>query len=397
MHQLGDARSGKLADNLTGFGRLLRRAGVPMDSARIALATTAALTVGLTRRDDLRAALAAVLVSRQQDLVVFEQLFDTFFRDPNLAQQLLAQMLPQAQEKARPPDRLARVQEALQAGRVPTDGPAREDEVQLDAAMSMSERERLRQADFQSLSASEFHLVEQLARQITLPLPWVPGRRSRVGERGVRIDGARTLRLAARHEGEVLRLLRRQRRPQPLPLLALVDVSGSMERYARLMLAFLHQATRRVPRAVFTFSTQLSDLRAPFRASDPDVMLREVNRHLSGFGSGTRLGPALAQLRERYHHCLVGRRTLTLLISDGLDTGDAKLLAQELGWLKRHCRSLLWLNPLLRFEGYAPLATGAQILRQHADGMLAIHNLSRLEQLAQAMGALMQDGPRAVH
>jgi uncharacterized protein with von Willebrand factor type A (vWA) domain len=387
--RLGDARSGKLPDNITGFGRALRRAGVPVDSSRIALAIDAVQLVGIDRKDDLHAALRAVLVSRQQDIEVFDQLFHALFRNPELAQQLLAQMLPKVRQ-GQPPSRKARVQEALAAAKTPAQGPRKESEIQLDAAMTASDQQRLRHADFATLNASEFRLIERLVRDVPLPLPPVPGRRTRAGLRGQRPHWAAAMNQARRFEGELLWIPKRERRAQPLPLLVLVDVSGSMERYARLLLAFLHNATRHTPRSVFAFGTDLTDLRPAFRHRDSDHMLEAANVQIADFAGGTRLGASLATLRERYARCLIGRRTVVLLISDGLDTGEPAALDAEIQWLKRHCRQLLWLNPLLRFDGYAPLASGAQVLHRHADGMLAVHNLSRLEDLAQAMARLMK-------
>lgn len=387
---LGDARSGKLPDHITAFGRALRRAGVPVDSSRMALAITATQTVGLERKDDLRAALEAVLVSRQQDLGVFGEMFEAFFRNPELAQQLLSQMLPKA-AKAHPVRRKARVQEALSVAglkaRTPNQG---ETELKLDAAMTASDQQRLRHADFAGLSASEFRLVEQLVREIPLPLPPVRSRRERAGTRGHRPNWPRALQQARRFDGELLHIPMKTRRHQPLPLLILVDISGSMERYARLLLAFLHQATRGTPRAAFAFGTQLTDLRSAFRHSDTDQMLTMANDAIDDFAGGTRLGASLADLRTHHRRVLVGRRTVVLLITDGLDTGAPEALDNELQWLKRHSRQLLWLNPLLRFEGYQPLASGAAVLQRHAHGALAVHNLSRLEDLARSMAALMQ-------
>lgn len=387
--QTGDARTGKMADNVVGFCRALRRAGVPLDSSRMALALEAVLLIGVSRKDDVAAALEAVLISRPQDREVFVQLFDAFFKNPEPAQQLFSHVLSKPQESVDQPQQKARVQEALIAARTAQQELKKEQAPQRDAAMSASDGARLHQADFQNLSASEFRLVERLVREMALPLPKVPGRRTHAGERGKRMDWQRAMREATRMGGELLHIPHRTRRPQPLPVLILVDISGSMERYARLMLAFLHQATRRVPRAVFAFGTELTDLRAAFRLRDADDMLEAANQRIQDFAGGTRLGNALTTLRTTHSRCLVGRRTVVLLISDGLDTGKPQVLADELAWLKRHSRSLLWLNPLLRFEGYAPLATGAKVLHQHADGMLAIHNLSELEQLAHAIAQLL--------
>jgi uncharacterized protein with von Willebrand factor type A (vWA) domain len=192
-------------------------------------------------------------------------------------------------------------------------------------------------------------------------------------------------------DGELLTLPRLTPRLQPLPLLILVDVSGSMERYARLLLAFLHAATRRCKRRdVFAFGTGLTDVSSAFRLADTDDMLHQASAQIQDFAGGTRLGQSLNELRQQHARRLIGRRTVVLVISDGLDTGEPEQLDEALRWLKRHTRSLLWLNPLLRFDGYSPLARGAAVLNRHADGMLAIHNLSKLESLAEALRTLLR-------
>lgn len=399
--QLGDARRGKLAGNLSAFGRTLRRAGVRVDAARMALAQQALLHVGVARKADVGAALEAVLVSREQDRAVFRELFDAFFRDPDLAHKLLAQMLPSAEGRADPDKQRPRVREALAPPRVRPPGEAAkpDQEIDLDAAMTASELARLKTADFNQLSASEYTLVERLVRDIPLPLPTVAARRTRVGSRGARIHWSRTLRAAAQSGGDVLVLRRLQRRRQPLPLLILVDVSGSMERYARLLLAFLHAATGRVQaggqrialrRDVFAFGTTLTDLSAAFRLADTDAMLVAAGQAIQDFAGGTRLGESLVSLRAQHVRRLVGRRTLVLIVSDGLDTGEPDALARELAWLKLHARRILWLNPLLRFDAYEPIARGAAVLHRAADGMLAVHNVTKLQELAQAIASLMR-------
>jgi uncharacterized protein with von Willebrand factor type A (vWA) domain len=398
IQQLGDVRSGKLAGNITAFGRALRRAGVRTDAMRISLAAEAAMLVGVENKLDLGAAMEAVMVSREQDRMVFRELFDAWFRDPELANKLLAQMLPSAEGKAEPSKRRPRVREALTAPRDPAKPAAAakpDKEVEFDAAMTSSDLHRLQHADFNALGASEYRLVERLARDVTLPIPSLPSRRLRVagdaGQQHARMHWPGVLHEAARTGGEILRLPRLARREQPLPLLVLVDVSGSMERYARLLLAFLHASTRRAGRRdVFAFGTRLTDLTPAFKLADTDAMLGAASLAIDDFAGGTRLGSSLAELRRAYARRLTGRRTLVLVISDGLDTGEPALLENELLWLKRHSRRLLWLNPLLRFEGYAPLARGASVLHRHADAMLAVHNLGALEQLATSLAALMR-------
>jgi uncharacterized protein with von Willebrand factor type A (vWA) domain len=394
-HQLGDVRRGKFAGNLLGFGRALRRAGVRTDARRIALAAQAATLVGVENRLDLAAAMEAVMVSREADRLVFRELFDAWFRDPELANKLLAQMLPRAEGRAEPSKRRPRVREALAPPRDDLRAARKESEVDLDAAMTASERERIHHADFNALGAAEYRLVERLSRDIALPIPLLSARRLRATGDAAhsRMHWPGVLREAARTGGELVRLPRWARRKEPLPLLVLADVSGSMERYARLLLAFLHAATRHARRRdVFAFGTHLTDLTPAFRIADADAMLTAAGAAIDDFAGGTRLGESLAELRRRHARRLTGRRTLVLVISDGLDTGEPEALDHELQWLKRHSRRVLWLNPLLRFEGYAPLARGAAVLHRHADAMLAVHNLSALEQLAASLATLMKSG-----
>ena len=393
--QLGDARTGKLANNVTGFGRALRRAGVRMDSARIALAQQAAMLVGVDHKHDLSAAMEAVMVSREQDRMVFRELFDVYFRNPDIANKLLSQLLPSAEGKAEPSKRRPRVREALSPQKQ-APGQSRpnkeDDKLEFDAAMTASDLDRLKHADFSALSATEYHLVERLARDIALPVPQVPSRRKRPGLRGAHVHWSGVMRGAAQTGGEIMQLRHLQRQSLPLPLLVLVDVSGSMERYARLLLAFLHAATHscKGQRDVFAFGTHLTDLTPAFKLGDTDAMLAAASAAISDFAGGTRLGDALATLREHHARRLVGRRTLVLVISDGLDTGEPEDLARELGWLRRRSRRLLWLNPLLRFDGYEPLARGAVELHKQAHGMLAVHNISKLQDLAASLAAVMK-------
>jgi hypothetical protein len=350
--------------------------------------------VGLDRKQDVSAAMEAVMVSREQDRLVFRELFDVYFRNPEIAQKLLSQLLPSAEGKAEPSQRRPRVREALSPQK--TFGhqakPKQEDQkVEFDAAMTASDLQRLKHADFNALSGTEYRLVERLARDIRLPLPSFASRRTRPGAHGAQLHWPGLMQRAVRNGGERMELPRLERREQPLPLLVLVDVSGSMERYTRLLLAFLHAATRQHRRRdVFAFGTRLTDLTPAFRQADTDEMLAHASAAIEDFAGGTQLGEALHTLRHDHARRLVGRRTLVLIVTDGLDTGEPKELGEALDWLRRRCRRLLWLNPLLRFDGYAPLARGAAELHSHAHGMLAVHNLSKLDDLASSIAVLLR-------
>jgi uncharacterized protein len=389
---LGDARSGKFTENLVGFGRALRRAGLKVDSSRIVMASHALQVVGLSSKSDLSAALEAVMVSEQQDRDVFRELFDVYFKDPQLANKLLSQLLPSAEGKAEAKGK-PRVREALAPqkafGQNKPQGP--EKQVDFDAAMTSSDEERLRNADFNTLTASEYRLVESLVRDVALRVPVYKSRRTQIASKGASLHWAASVKAASRHSGELLDLKFRRPQLQPLPVLILVDVSGSMERYARMLMAFLHASLRHSKRKhLFAFGTHLTDLNQVFLQPDTDKMLQGASALINDFAGGTKLGGSLAQLRGQHSRTLVGRRTIVLLITDGLDTGDQTELARELSWLRLHCGKLLWLNPLLRFDGYQPLAQGAAVLAKACHGSLAVHNVSKLETLAKSLSTLIK-------
>jgi len=385
-----------VADNLLGFGRALRRAGVPMDSSRIALALESMRWVNLSNRNDVCAAFEAVMVSRESDRAVFRELFDRYFQAPAPTGLPLTSALaasPAPVEEQAPQRALDALTPGLLAAQPPQDDldEETEEDMTADARFSASQRERLQQADFRTLDAWEYRQVERWARNIRGVLPQHPGRRTRAGSRGSQPHWPRALREAARLEGEVLRVPRRTRRKQPLPVLVLVDVSGSMERYTRLLMAFLHAATRDARRRdVFAIGTTLTDLTAAFRQADTDRMLAEASQRIPDFAGGTRLGSALTGLLRHHARRLVGRRTVTLLITDGLDTGEPAELDAALSGLKRHTGRLLWLNPMLRFDGYQPLARGARVMSRQVDSMLPVHNLDSLQSLAHSLQRLLQ-------
>ena len=401
--ELGDARRGKLATNLVGFGRALRRAGMPIDSERIAVATQALMLTGMDSKADWNSALEATFVSDPSQRVVFQELFDAYFRDPEVANKLLAQLLPQSQGKANANKQRMRTQDALRPVTQTQSKTEKkpDDSLRFDAAMTASQNKRLHRSDFNTLSASEFALVQQLVRGIPLPFPKIAARRYVPKHQSAQLDWSRMVSATARLGGECGQLPYMGRAQEVLPLLVLVDVSGSMERYVRMLLAYLHAALQRGAargrawrvgrRDVFAFGTGLTDLSPAFALPDTDDMLDNVQELVRDFAGGTRLGDSLAQLRLEHARRLVGKRTVVLLISDGLDTGDATTLDAELMWLNRHTRKLLWLNPLLRFDAYQPVATGARVLHQRAHASVAVHNLEHLKDLARSVERVLKE------
>ena len=381
---------GRLAHNVVVFARLLRASGLPVGLDRTIAAVRAVEAVGVGRRDDVHAALAATLVSRRDHLTIFDAAFDTFWRDPKMLERMLAALLPRVSGRGREPAaarRPARLEQALaaRAGTAPPpSAPQSGDEHTIDALLTWSDRERLRRRDFESMTIEEFREACRLVREVPLPVDPVPVRRWRNARRGG-IDLRATLRRSAREPG-LATVARRTRRERPAPIVVLCDVSGSMERYARVMLHFAHALVRERPRvAVFTFGTRLTDVTRALRHRDPDDAVSAASAAVEDWSGGTRIGPCLDEFNRRWARRVLTGNAAVLLVTDGLDRADDGSLGRAAATLSRFARRLVWLNPLLRYDGFEPRAAGVRALLPHVDRHLPVHSLDRLEDLGRAL------------
>lgn len=371
---------GLLARNAIAFARLLRRAGLPVGPDRITTALRAMDAVGVTRRDDLRAALAATLLGRREHRALFDAAFELWWRDPASFGPPDAPAGPDAGGEPLP----ARLAQALSALRSAADASADGRDGALQAAWS--ERERLGGRDFESMTVDELDAALRFVRDLPLPIDPIATRRRRPARRG-EIDLRGTLRRAARDPG-LLGVARRTRRTRPAPLVLLIDVSGSMQRYARVLLHFAHTLVQRRPRvAVFTFGTRLTDVTRALRHRDPDEALGIAARAVADWHGGTRIGPCLDRFnRDWARRVLTGRGAL-LLATDGLDRAEDARLGDAAARLSRFAKPLVWLNPLLRWEGFEPRAAGPRALMPHVDLHLPVHSLDSLARLSAELGA----------
>jgi uncharacterized protein len=387
------SRRGRLVDNLAHFARVLRRAGVPVGPERVLAAVAAIECVGLDRRSDVHAALGAVMLSRHEQQPIFDAAFDAFWRDPRLLERLMFALLPKISgrgEKA-PPKRSNRLEEALAAARepeakAPRSSPADAPEpVQFDAVFTWSDRERLQHTDFETMSTAEFDAAMRLARELPPPVRPVPLRRQEAAPRG-RMHLRRTLRAMARTPELITPRFVRARRERP-PIVVLLDISGSMDRYARLFLHYLHGLMQRHQRLqVFTFGTRLTPITRHLRHRDPDAALAATAEHVADWRGGTRIAGCLAEFNRRWARRVLTRNAALLLVSDGLDRDEHGSLATAAAQLARLAHEFVWLNPLLRYEGFEPKAAGIQALLPHVDRFLPVHNLSSLQALGREIG-----------
>ena len=247
--------------------------------------------------------------------------------------------------------------------------------------------ELLRQKDFEDMTWQESEQVRRLLAQA----PWrVAERRTRRlrPAHGGQVDLRRTARHGIRSTGELIRLLHRQPRMRRRPLVLLCDVSGSMERYSRLLLIFAHAIARREDVETFVFSTRLTRITRLLRRRDIDRALREVGRSVHDFSGGTRIGQAIAEFNRRWARRVLGHGAVVIIVSDGWDRGDPTQLEHELSRLHRTAHRLIWLNPLLGSEGYEPLTRGMQAALPHTDDFLAAHNVQALDELGRLLAGL---------
>ena len=385
-----------LAENIVHFSRILRDAGMPVGPDRVLAAIDAIEHVGIERRDDVHAALAAVMLDRHEQQVLFDAAFDAFWRDPKLLEQLMYLLLPKISgrgDKASKP-RSNRLAEALAAPpRKEPPNPANQtakEEVTFDTTFTFSDRERLQQADFESMTTAEFELAKKLAEQLPLPVQTVKRRRhERAPSRhhGGRLDLRATMLGMARQPHTLTPVYTRARSEWPT-LVVLLDISGSMERYARLLLHYVHGLTRRYVRVhTLTFGTRLTNITRSLRHRDPDVALDQADRQVQDWKGGTRIATCLDEFNRQWARRLLGSSAAVLLMTDGLDRDEHGDLSRSAAQLRRNAHQVVWLNPLLRFDGFEPRAAGVRALLPHVDRMLPVHNLASLADLGKALRA----------
>ena len=335
-----------LAANLVHFAGLLRRAGLPVGPDGVIAAGQALDLLGIEDRREVRAALRALMVQRHEHQEVFDQAFDLFWRDPAAAQQAaaLAMIDGKPPREPRPTPGSRRVAEAMSAPRQqrpPEDRPP-----ELDATFSVSERELLQAMDFEQMSAAQIGAAKAEIRRLALPLDRRQTRRFRPDPAGPRIDLAATMRTSLRRGGEILDLSRRRRIVRPPPLVVICDISGSMARYAQVLLHFLHAVANSRDRVhVFLFGTRLSNITRQLKHRDAEVAFQMVAAAVPDWSGGTRIGETVALFNQRWAKRVLGQGAVVLLMTDGLDRDGAAGLSEAMDRLHRSSRRLIWLNP----------------------------------------------------
>jgi uncharacterized protein with von Willebrand factor type A (vWA) domain len=374
-----------LLPRLGAFARLLHDAGLEAGPRRLTDATRALNHVELRRQDDFRGALRAVFVSRKEDIPTFEAAFDIFWAppDPRVSAGAIpgrSRSLPMAPERAKAWALALGLQSSqLNREQEPSTVPA--------SSSGYSAEELLRHKDFEQMTWQETEQVRRLLEQAAWRVAERRTRRLRPA-RGGRVDLRRSARHAIRSSGELVRLFHRKPQLRRRPLVLICDVSGSMERYSRLLMIFAFAIARREDLEAFVFSTRLTRITRQLRQRDLDKALESVSKGVHDFSGGTRIGDALADFNRHWARRVLGHGAVVLIISDGWDRGDPERLTAELIHLRRSAHRLIWLNPLLGSDGYQPLTRGMAAALPHCDDFLAAHNVQALDDLGRLLAGL---------
>lgn len=384
-----DVDGGRIVENILLFARLLRVSGMAVGPGQVIRGNEAVIAAGLKSPKTLYWALHAVFVKRRSEREIFNQAFLLFWKDPGYLRQLLSVMLPTSKggqdEKGR--NRLSRrVNEALMApGSRTTDNLL--DELTFESEQTWSDRELLRRKDFEEMSAAELRQAKDAIRRMSLLSGEIPVRRLAPSPRGERLDVRAIMRdMSAKGPDCLMARYRRSRKRRP-PLVVLCDISGSMERYARVFLHFLYAVTNEHDRVhAFLFGTRLTNVTRQLRGRDADRAISLVAGDVEDWSGGTRIGCCLKSFNRHWARRVLGQNATVLLFTDGLDREAGEGLERSARRLRTSCRRLVWVNPLLRFEGYEPIAAGARVLTRHASELRSCHNLASLEALVAALG-----------
>jgi uncharacterized protein with von Willebrand factor type A (vWA) domain len=386
----------RIADNVVHFTRVLRAAGLAVGPDRALRALEALEVVGVSRRDDVHAALSAVMIDRHEQQAIFDAAFVAFWRDPKLMERLMYLALPKVSGRGQKEEDASvsrRLQEALSVRPAVPEPPAPQqaDEQRFDAELTWSDRERLQQADFATMSVDEFAEAKRLAQAMPLPLRPLATRRHEPAAAG-RPDLRRTLQRSLRAPDSLVPAYSAPRL-RPPPLVVLLDISGSMERYTRLFLHFAHGLSQhRQSVHTLVFGTRLTNITHGLRHRDPDLAMARADAMVQDWLGGTRIASNLAEFNRLWARRLLTGNASMLLVTDGLDRDDTGDLSHQAALLSRFCRQLIWLNPLLRFEGFQPRAAGIRAILPHVDRFLPMHNLASLADLGRALSRLRNEG-----
>mgnify|MGYP001224533741 FL=1 len=391
-HQLNTGSGEKLSDNVLYFARVLRSAGIPIGSGRILEAIEAINKIGLADKSIFYWALHSVFVHKNEHREIFDQTFKIFWKNPRLLEKMMQLALPRLNTgtpETSDSDINRRVQEAFNTDNISEDNyvdASTEDELEFDAVMTYSESELLQGMDFEQMSSDEINKAKKVIAQMNLSIPQVKSRRFKSSSLRRKIDLRQSLKGANKFCGEYIPLRYKSRKDKNPPIIAICDVSGSMSRYSRMLLHFMHVLTTlRNDVHTFLFGTRLTNVTRFLRFKDVDEALAATSSAVEDWSGGTRIGDCLKEFNFNWSRRVLGPGAIVLFITDGLDRGGGIGLSKQIKLIQKSSKRLIWLNPLLRYEEFAPKPTGVKAILPHVDEFRPIHSLESMDQLVNAL------------
>ena len=396
----------KLTHNITYFARALRKAGLPIGPGRVIDAIRAVEAAGFTDKFDFYWVLHACFVNRPEHRTIYNQVFRLYWRDPRYMEHMMAMMLPAIRgvQEDRPAQAAEkRAAEALLDGAdraVEQDEPKEEEtQIEVDASMTISSEEKLKSLDFELMSTDEVAEAKRMLARLKLPVKPLKSRRTKASGQGHLLDWRKTHSAAMRRAGEIHDLAMKTHRTRWPNLVVLCDISGSMSQYSRMVLHFLHAVANEKGAGwarvhAFTFGTRLTNITRHLATRDVDQALAAAGSEAQDWEGGTRIAACLHDFNRDWSRRVMGQGAVVLLITDGLDRDNDADLALEMQRLHLSSRRLIWLNPLLRWDGFAPKAAGIKAMLPHVDAFRAGHSINSLEELAQAISRTDDTGEK---
>ena len=391
-NQLNTGSGEKLSDNVLYFARVLRSAGIPIGSGRILEAIKAINKIGLADKSIFYWALHSVFVHKNEHREIFDQAFKLFWKNPRLLEKMMQMALPRLNTgtpETSDSDINRRVQEAFNTDNISEDNyvdASAEDELEFDAVMTYSESELLQGMDFEQMSSAEINKAKQVIAQMNLSIPQVKSRRFKSSSLRRKIDLRQSLKGANKFCGEYIPLRYKSRKDKNPPIIAICDVSGSMSRYSRMLLHFMHVLTSlRNDVHTFLFGTRLTNVTRFLRFKDVDEALAATSSAVEDWSGGTRIGDCLKEFNFNWARRVLGPGAIVLFITDGLDRGGGIGLSKQIKLIQKSSKRLIWLNPLLRYEEFAPKPTGVKAILPYVDEFRPIHSLESMDQLVNAL------------
>jgi len=381
---------GRIPDNVVYFARVLRKAGMKVGPAAVRDAVEAVQIAGIGSREEFYWVLHSVFVKRREDHEVFDQAFKLFWRTRDLVEKMIAMFSPVAMENKQREKLKAgetRVSQALFEGHEKQRPPEDKPMIDIDARETISGNEVLRQQDFAQMTAFELSEAKNAIAKLTLPFDQVETRRYKPSASARKIDPRATMRAAMRTGGDLILPRFRKRRKVHPPLVIIADISGSMSQYTRIFLHFMHVLSeRRRGVHTFLFGTRLTNITRQMRNKDPDEAVDQCTGAVKDWSGGTRIGEALRLFNRQWSRRVLGQGAVVILITDGLERDSIDELDTEMDRLQRSCRRLIWLNPLLRFDGFEARARGVRTMLAHVDEFRPVHNIEAMADLVSALG-----------